>query len=199
MRTSFLAASVLAVLAFSPWADGNAVAQDHSQHQAAAMPCCADHQAAAPAAMPCCDDHKAPAAKADMPCCDDHKAMAMAKPCCDDNDQKIAAAGLGLPEKPVVQRLAVTFRDPVLVNHTLLIGKYVIEHDDARMARGEPCTYIFEAGKKTPVVTFHCTHLERAETNTATVVLGPANLSGVRELTEFQYAGDAAAHGAAIR
>lgn len=197
MRTPLLAASVLAVLAFSPWADGTAVAQDHSQHQAAAMPCCADHQAAAPAAMPCCGDHKAMAAKAAMPCCDDHKTMAMAMPCCDGNDAVVAAAGLGLPEKPVVQRLAVTFRDPVLVNGTLLFGRYVIEHDDARMARGEPCTYIFEAGKPTtPVVTFHCTHLDRPAPDSATVVLGPANQSGVRVLTEFQYAGDSAAHGA---
>lgn len=177
MRKPFLAASVLAVLALVPGTAGIAAAQDHTQHNAGAtMACCATHEMA-----------PAPAA-------------AKAMPCCDANDLTIAAAGLGLPEKPVVQRLAVTFREPVRVGGAVLFGRYVIEHDDARMARGEPCTYIFEAGdRRLPVVTFHCTHLERLETSTATVVLGGVNQSGVREFREFQYAGDVAAHGVPVR
>ncbi len=224
MRTHFFAASVLAAAIPSPWAASAALAQDHSNHgtPAATMACCADHNMAAtpapaaapaPAKMACCDD-KAKAAVKTMACCDDHagkaaadKPMAccgeagapaakMAAGCCDGNDPLVAAAGLGLAGKPAVQTLAVNFKQPVRVGNTVLLGRYVFEHDDARMARGEPCTYIFAAAdRREPVVTFHCTHLERAATDTATVVLTPADVNGIRYLSEFQYGGDAAAHG----
>lgn len=223
MRMHVFAASVLAAAILSPWAANAALAQDHSNHgtTAATMACCADHKmAAAPAPvaapMPCCAEHKnaaAPAPAAAMACCDDKAKAAPAKPmaccdqtaaptakmaagCCDGNDPLVAAAGLGLPGKPAVQTLAVNFQQPVRVGNTMLLGRYVFEHDDARMARGEPCTYIFAAAdRREPVVTFHCTHLERAATDTATVVLTPADVNGIRHLSEFQYGGDTAAHG----
>ena len=120
--------------------------------------------------------------------------------CCTGNDAGIASAALGLPATPEVRTLAVTFRDPVRVGDTILMGRYVIEHDDARMARGEPCTFIYEAGdRREPVVTFHCTHLERPAPTQATVVVRPGRDYPVKELSEFQFAGDETAHGVPIR
>lgn len=193
MRTHLFAASLLAGFVFAPWATTVVLAQDHSSHGAppAAMACCAAHDPAPGAgAMP-------------MACCDHHKPVADATPmaCCDRNDPKVASAGLGLPVKPEVQTLVVTFREPVRVTGAILMGRYVIQHDDARMARGEPCTYIFEAAeRRMPLITFHCTHLERQPSETATVVLRPGKDNGMKQLAEFQFAGDDASHGApAIR
>lgn len=191
MRMHVVAASLLAAAVLAPWAATAVLAQDHTNHAtpAASMACCAGHkEMAAPA----------PAAKP-MACCDNHAkqpAPQMAAACCDGNDPLVAAAGLGLAGKPVVQTLAVNFQQPVRVGRTVLLGRYVFEHDDARMARGEPCTYIFAAAdRREPVVTFHCTHLDRDATDTATVVLSPADVNGIRHLSEFQFGGDAAAHG----
>jgi len=49
----------------------------------------------------------------------------------------------------------------------------VIEHDNDRMARGEPCTHIYAYNDRTtPVATFHCTHLERDRADEGVVVDG---------------------------
>src|SRR5215208_5056386 len=37
----------------------------------------------------------------------------------------------------------VNFGDPVLVQNRVLMGSYLIVHDDEKMARGEPCTSIY--------------------------------------------------------
>ena len=71
---------------------------------------------------------------------------------------------------------------------------------DVRMARGEPCTYIYAASDlRLPVVTFHCTHLERGRSGAPTVVLrslGESN--GMKELVAFQFAGEIGAHGVPV-
>jgi hypothetical protein len=121
---------------------------------------------------------------------------AQAMACCTATDAAVALAALGLAEQPATQRLAVTFRDPVRVGQVLLMGRHVIEHDDARMARGEPCTYIYDANnQRQPVVVFHCTHLERPEATSAQVVLRSAGGSPIKELQEFQFTGETASHG----
>jgi len=184
MRTQHLVASVLAAVVLSPWV-ATAVAQDHSQHAGPAAK-----------AMACCDNHEAMVQKA-MPCCADHTPAAPhAMACCTANDAAVAVAALGLAAKPATQTLAVTFRDPVRVGHVILMGRHVIEHDDARMARGEPCTYIYDANdQRQPVVVFHCTHLERPEATSATVVLRSASDFPIKELKEFQFTGETASHG----
>jgi hypothetical protein len=84
----------------------------------------------------------------------------------------------------------------VLVGKAILQGRYVIEHDNDRMARGEPCTHIYAyADRATPVATFHCTHLERDRADTNIVVVVPALGGTMQQLTEFQFAGETAAHG----
>lgn len=201
MRTNLFAASALILILLAPWAASPAAAQccdDHQMPAATAAPMDHSQHGTAAAAMPCCADHAAQPAKAPaMACCDEKKAPAKtAMACCDGNDAGVAVAALGLPVKPAVQTLAVTFVNPVRVGGAVLMGRYVIEHDDARMARGEPCTYIYNADdRRVPVVTFHCTHLERPAANEGTVVLRPGAQYPLQELREFQFAGDDAAHG----
>ena len=100
------------------------------------------------------------------------------------------------PAPPVRQLAEVWVQRPVLVGRSILQGRYVIEHDNDRMARGEPCTHIYAYNeRKTPVATFHCTHLERDRAAQNTVVLTTAADTNMQKLTEFQFAGETGAHG----
>jgi hypothetical protein len=96
--------------------------------------------------------------------------------------------------------MTVWFYKPVKVGDRVLIGQYIIEHDDARMARGRPCTHIYAADDpRLPFVVFRCHHLTRPPANAPTVVvhsLGEAN--GMAELLAFQFAGETVAHGVPI-
>lgn len=146
----------------------------------------------------CCD-------KPDMSCCDDKPCCDM--PCCQQEAAEPDAVDvlfamdqnrvftLSDSETPTVQTAVVWFHRPVWVGNRVLMGKYIIEHDNDRMARGEPCTHIYAADdRSTPVVAFHCTHLEREEASQATVVLQSLP-DGMRKLLEFQFAGETASHG----
>lgn len=149
----------------------------------------------------------APAA-ADAACCDQaghatHEMKAGCDmPCCNKGAKSSAVDVLmGLnaqvtPAPPVRQSADVWFMRPVRVGWAILQGRYVIEHDNERMARGEPCTHIYAfADRKNPVVTFHCTHLERDRTKRNIVVVASTSDPGIQRLTEFQFAGETASHG----
>lgn len=144
---------------------------------------------------------------ADAACCDqDHKTHhAQAKACCADHHKATEPTLVeGFlewdpqlnPAPPVRQLAEVWFHTPVMVGRSILQGRYVIEHDNDRMARGEPCTHIYAFNDRTkPVAAFACTHLERdrASRNTVSLITAPDGLMKV--LTEFQFAGETAAHG----
>ena len=100
-------------------------------------------------------------------------------------------------ERPGVEHIVVTFKNPVLVGNRILLGKYVIEHDNWRMARGLPCTHIYAYDdQRLPVVAFHCTHLKRPRSNAPTVTLRSMHEpNGLKRLTEFQFNGETAGHG----
>jgi hypothetical protein len=149
----------------------------------------------------------APAA-ADAACCDQHsqhaKAACCDMPCCKDKsgaeptivEQFLSMDPQLTPAPPVRQLAEVWFHRPVLVGRSILQGRYVIEHDNDRMARGEPCTHIYPYNDQTtPVATFHCTHLERDRADQNMVVLVPVLDGSMQKLTEFQFAGETAAHG----
>lgn len=99
---------------------------------------------------------------------------------------------------PAREYAKVMFHHAVKVGDRVLMGPYVIEHDNDRMARGRPCTYIYAADDmRLPVVAFHCRHLHRKASERPTVTLrrlrestGPAF-----ELLEFQFAGSHHGHG----
>jgi hypothetical protein len=100
------------------------------------------------------------------------------------------------PAPPVRQTAEVWFHRPVMVGKAILLGRYVIEHDTDRQARGEPCTHIYAYDDRTkPVAAFHCTHLERERAPQNTVVLVSEGDLTFQRLTEFQFAGETAAHG----
>jgi hypothetical protein len=154
------------------------------------------------AAEQCCQEMKAGKAccqemKADMPCCQDHKNQASHVHSDLAVDPFFQALDTAPPVAPVPARQStvVWFNQPVRIGNNILQGRYVIEHDNDRMAAGGPCTYIYKwEDQKIPVVAFHCVHLDRPGVDKATVVLnsGP---DGFKRLVEFQFPGDAGGHG----
>jgi len=128
----------------------------------------------------------------DMPCCKEAPKVEQAK--VEPSAIDFALAAGFVPVAPVRQEITVWFMRPVLVGKSILQGQYVIEHDNERMARGEPCTHIYAYNDRTkPVVAFHCTHLERTKAKTSTVVVQTG--VDLQKLQEFQFAGETAAHG----
>jgi hypothetical protein len=100
----------------------------------------------------------------------------------------------------VREQAEVVFQNPVWVRGKVLMGRYIIEHDNDRMAMGGPCTHIYAADdRSTPVVTFHCTHLIRpVNTGEQAMVTLRRDYNAVGHgylLTEFQFAGSRDAHG----
>ena len=74
----------------------------------------------------------------------------------------VATSGDGAPSH---QSAIVRFEHPTWVANQMLIGTYVIVHDEDNMTRGEPCTALYRVGTRTrpreEVVSFHCTPRER--------------------------------------
>lgn len=95
------------------------------------------------------------------------------------------------------QIMTVWFYKPVKVGDRILFGKYIIEHDNARMSRGQPCTHVYAASDpRLPVVAFRCRHITRPETAGPIVMVRPFRVAnGMTELVAFQFAGETLAHG----
>ncbi len=110
----------------------------------------------------------------------------------------IATSGDGVA--PPRQWAIASFTDPMLVTDQILMGSYLIVHDDAKMARGEPCTsfYRFDPvkGPQEEVLSFHCTPANRKVVDklTLTQIKTIASL-GINRVTEYQFAGDCEGHG----
>ena len=155
-------------------------------------------------------------AAADASCCDqtkmaghDMKGGCCDMPCCADKAVNAASEEIDIlamlprekdllpfPAPPARQLTEVWFQRPVFVGGHILQGRYVIEHDNDRMARGEPCTHIYAYdNQKLPVVRFHCTHLERGRAGENIAVLVSLSDGTMQKLLEFQFAGETAAHG----
>jgi hypothetical protein len=103
---------------------------------------------------------------------------------------------------PVRQSAVVTFERPTWVAGELLVGRYLIVHDEERMAQDGPCTALYRVGAPTApaeeVIAFRCIPRERKAASgfTATVTSNRAHGIDVFDtLTEFQFAGDMEGHG----
>ena len=110
----------------------------------------------------------------------------------------IATSGDGVA--PPRQWAITNFADPVRVTDRILMGPYLIVHDDAKMERGEPCTsfYRFDPAKgpQEEVVSFHCTPANRRLVDKTTFTQTEKVAShGIARVTEYQFAGDCEAHG----
>lgn len=98
------------------------------------------------------------------------------------------------------QWAAVFLQEPTLIGSTIVQGPVLFVHDDARMARGEPCTSVqlFNPGDgpSEEIASFHCIPRARAAVRTFTIRTRPNTEYGFGcVLTEYQFAGDTEAHG----
>ena len=101
---------------------------------------------------------------------------------------------------PTVRWAAGYLSEPTLIGSTIVQGPVLFVHDDARMARGEPCTTVrlFEpgVGPLDEVASFHCTPIRRAAARSFTITTRRNDALGFGcVLVEYQFAGDTEAHG----
>jgi len=93
-------------------------------------------------------------------------------------------------------RAVTTFSQPVKLMGVTLKGEYLFVHDDAAMARGEACTFVYKGvveSKDKLVISFHCMPSARAKVASFTVRTSLTS-PGQSEVREFQFAGSAEAH-----
>lgn len=94
------------------------------------------------------------------------------------------------------ERAVIKFNQPVILMGLTLKGEYLFVHDDAAMARGEACTYVYKGVAAAPdklVVSFHCTPAPRAKVASFTV-RSVLTQTGQQELREFQFGGSSETH-----
>lgn len=94
----------------------------------------------------------------------------------------------------------VYLTEPTLVGSTIVQGPVLITHDGTRMVRGEPCTTVDsfdpKGGRGEAIVSFHCIPTSRAVVQKFTIQTRPNLALGYGcVLTEYQFAGEAEAHG----
>ena len=87
------------------------------------------------------------------------------------------------------------FADPVVLMGVTLKGEYLFVHDDAAMARGETCTFVYKGNAPVAsklVASFHCVPAQRTKAASFTVRM--MEVGGVAQLREYQFEGDTEAH-----
>ena len=103
---------------------------------------------------------------------------------------------------PQRQWAIVNFEHPTKVWTEILTGPYLVVHDDARMARGEPCTSFYRVetptGRQEEAVSFHCVPHERQVVETFITTVNWDAALGMYTLTEYQFAGDGEGHSVPI-
>ena len=96
----------------------------------------------------------------------------------------------------VKEKATIKFNYNVTLMDVPLKGEYLFVHDEAAMARGEACSYVYKGLTELPenlVISFHCTPVERAKAGSfivRTLEVSP----GQYELREFQFAGSTEGH-----
>jgi hypothetical protein len=97
------------------------------------------------------------------------------------------------------QRAIVNFERPTKVATSILMGPYLVVHDDAKMAEGEPCTSFYQVetsrGREEAAVSFHCIPRMREVVGRFTMATEWDYELGMYAMTEYQFAGDAEGHG----
>jgi hypothetical protein len=109
------------------------------------------------------------------------------------------AVAVSAGNAPKKESAVVEFSQTVKLMDVLLRGRYLIVHDEARMAKGEACTYVYRGtAEKTDklVTSFHCTHMDRVKTDK--LKISYSNYGGkpyeTPEVIEIQFAGSADGH-----
>ena len=90
------------------------------------------------------------------------------------------------------------FEHPTEVWNQTLMGAYLVVHDDAKAARGEPCTSFYTvetASGPHEVVSFHCVPRQRPVADRFGITTRWDAARATYYLSEYQFAGDSEAHG----
>ena len=96
-------------------------------------------------------------------------------------------------EAKKTERATIEFTQTVKLLNVVLKGEYLIIHDEALMAKGEDCTYVYDRSGNL-VVSFHCTPVERPKSDRFRILTRRLDPSGLSEITEIQFAGSTEAH-----
>jgi hypothetical protein len=101
---------------------------------------------------------------------------------------------------PRRQWAAVYLSEPTLIGSTIVQGPVLFVHDEAKMARGEPCTTVqlFTPGEgpSETIASFHCIPRPAAVSGRFRIQTQPNTRLGYGcVLVEYQFAGDQEAHG----
>jgi hypothetical protein len=97
-------------------------------------------------------------------------------------------------EAKKTERATIQFNEPVKLLNVILKGEYLFVHDEAKMASGQDCTYVYDKSGKL-VASFHCIPIERPKAagfRVLSVRVGTSN--GPREMKEYQFSGSTEAH-----
>jgi hypothetical protein len=113
-----------------------------------------------------------------------------------------AFASFAIAAPPGKDITVTTITDKTKLLKSTLLGKYIFVHDEDRMAKGEPCLYVYEYSedqKGQPeirpeklVVSFHCQPVQRAKADQIVLTYGMAG--DLLELREIQFPGSTEGH-----
>jgi len=93
------------------------------------------------------------------------------------------------------QKSVVQFNEPVRLMGVTLKGTYLFVHDDALMAAGQACTFVYKGEADISsklVVSFHCTPVQRQKVDS--FVVRTELIGGINELREYQFPGETESH-----
>ena len=96
-------------------------------------------------------------------------------------------------EAKKTEKASIEFTQTVKLLGVVLKGEYLVVHDEALMAKGEDCTYLYDRSGKL-VVSFHCTPVERPKSDRFRIVTRRLDPSGLNEVTEIQFANSTVGH-----
>jgi hypothetical protein len=102
----------------------------------------------------------------------------------------------GVAKEKQKERAVTKFDQPVSLLGVVLKGEYLFVHDDAAMARGEACTFVYKGVVEAPdklVVSFHFIPKSRKKVANFTVRTNQV-WSEINELREIQFARSTEAH-----
>lgn len=104
------------------------------------------------------------------------------------------------PQQPEIQKAVVEFTEPVKLLSAILKGTYLFLHDEGKMSRGEPCTWVYGRGETGKfdrlVVSFHCIPVEREEPaeQFKVFISGVSSPFTLPEVIEYRFAGSSEGH-----
>lgn len=110
----------------------------------------------------------------------------------------VGSVGTRIFAEPSLKWALVNLKDTTSIAGVFVSGPVMFLHDDARMARGEPCTSVYRfvpgKGPGEEIVSFHCKpRWTKAPKGFISATIHSPY--GPRVLTEYQFAGDEEAHG----